>query len=400
MDSEGYFKHLDIELLKDFAAQWVNDFDYIKFEKIELRRRMTPTKLRKASKYLSAAKYAVVFYTNAEEVDEIKLINDQKNGRYNDKLKCLLPLSPYERFVGEIEYYVTIQREYKALFGNDFKNVYLKDNDNENYLKEWEFIPVPKGGCIPECIDNFTPPMVLYEAFGIFSKVKPKGVNTHQYFRVKNCDYDEFGYSEFVRCFEVDDPNNWFLPRLEVRIDGIWVCPPRSDTLFPDEEAGLCEHPKKDLTKPALSFPCSRKQIINFFEFYGIHLTEDFQQILSMQESSSVPFVKEKIIDKKIASDCLVESIYKEAERCYDVYKELFKRNELSHNVWSNRIEKLRLKIVMAADIEGIGLHHAPNNKKRNITNAIVQNALKRIDPKNRYTFNDILMLIKMKKDL
>ena len=77
----------------------------------------------------------------------------------------------------------------------------------------------------------------------------------------------QIGYSDFLRLCMVDDPND-FLYGFKVRKDGVWVIPPSNDVyLTPEERAVLSEHPKKDLTIPALAFPCSIKQLYDFLKF-------------------------------------------------------------------------------------------------------------------------------------
>ena len=80
------------------------------------------------------------------------------------------------------------------------------------------------------------------------------------------------GYSDFIRICKIDDPKSFIIPGLVVKEDGVWVDPDVDDVfLGPEERAVLYEHPKKDLTVTALSFPCSFKQFNDFFDYYGLH---------------------------------------------------------------------------------------------------------------------------------
>jgi hypothetical protein len=79
----------------------------------------------------------------------------------------------------------------------------------------------------------------------------------------------QIAYSDFIRLCRVKDPKDWS-PCTEVRIDGVWIVPPLDDVwLFPGDRGVLSEHPTKDLTKPALAFPCSLEQLQEFLQFLG-----------------------------------------------------------------------------------------------------------------------------------
>lgn len=93
--------------------------------------------------------------------------------------------------------------------------------------------------------------------------------------------------------------------------------------------------------------------------------------------------------------DCNSLSVLNEADRCYGVYKHLKKNENLSCEKWAEAIEHLKLKIIKPEDIVGIPPYYSEKNQKRNITNAIAQRALKRIDPNNNYTAADIQKLRK-----
>jgi hypothetical protein len=71
--------------------------------------------------------------------------------------------------------------------------------------------------------------------------------------------------SDFILLCRVDNPRDWF-PGMEVRLDGVWVVPPDDNLglVGHRELAVLNEHPKDDLTIPALSFPCSFTEFENF----------------------------------------------------------------------------------------------------------------------------------------
>lgn len=79
------------------------------------------------------------------------------------------------------------------------------------------------------------------------------------------------GYADFVEFFQVcGDPEKWD-ENLAVREDGVYVIPPPKEALITaSERAQLSRHPSNDLSKPALAFPCSLRDLREFMWFYGI----------------------------------------------------------------------------------------------------------------------------------
>ncbi len=83
------------------------------------------------------------------------------------------------------------------------------------------------------------------------------------------------GYDDFIRLFNVTDPEN-FAPHLEVRPDGVYVVPPKSDdNLMPEERAALTAHPTGNLRDPALPLPCRLADVEVFADFYGLRAAID-----------------------------------------------------------------------------------------------------------------------------
>jgi hypothetical protein len=82
----------------------------------------------------------------------------------------------------------------------------------------------------------------------------------------------QIGYADFIRVFNIHDPLDW-VPGLEVRKDGIWIVPAHDDDdCKPEERAILAEHPEKDLSKPALPFPCDFHRLEQFLSWLGMPL--------------------------------------------------------------------------------------------------------------------------------
>jgi hypothetical protein len=83
------------------------------------------------------------------------------------------------------------------------------------------------------------------------------------------------GYSEFVKICRIFEPDTWS-DWLSVKYDGVYIKPPASDIyLTPEERSILTEHPTYDLTKPALSFPCSLEELRAFDEYQRLGLDFD-----------------------------------------------------------------------------------------------------------------------------
>ena len=84
----------------------------------------------------------------------------------------------------------------------------------------------------------------------------------------------EIKYDDFIRIFMIgpENLNDWF-PGLEVRPDGLYVKDPKAYEgcyLCPEELATLTEHPTGNISDPALAFPCSKKELIDIINFYGL----------------------------------------------------------------------------------------------------------------------------------
>ena len=80
----------------------------------------------------------------------------------------------------------------------------------------------------------------------------------------------QVGYADFIKLCRVDKPSNWLI--YAVKHDGVYVVPPSDNVcIMPSERAAVSDHPAKDLTKPALAFPCSLEQLQEFLEQGGAH---------------------------------------------------------------------------------------------------------------------------------
>lgn len=81
----------------------------------------------------------------------------------------------------------------------------------------------------------------------------------------------QFGYSDFISLFRVDDQHNWTL-NLVVRGDGVYVLPLDDAPLaHSSERAALTAHRTGNLTEPTLTFPFSISELEAFCDMYDLH---------------------------------------------------------------------------------------------------------------------------------
>lgn len=86
---------------------------------------------------------------------------------------------------------------------------------------------------------------------------------------------NEIGYSQFVKICQVDAPENWH--GMVVMEDGVWVkVPPDHVLIAANDRSVLTEHPKNDLTIPALKFPCTYKDLRIFLEWVAEELAKTY----------------------------------------------------------------------------------------------------------------------------
>ena len=111
----------------------------------------------------------------------------------------------------------------------------------------------------------------------------------------ETADAIQIGYSDFILLCNIDDPKHWY-PSTEVKTDGVWIVPVNDDILVSAQErAILCDHPEKDLSIPALSFPCSFTDFKKFLEWLGgdiqNYVIEDNLKKFVQRQIQSMPAV-------------------------------------------------------------------------------------------------------------
>ncbi|HBM2909311.1 TPA: hypothetical protein LVL19_004851 [Klebsiella michiganensis] len=118
-------------------------------------------------------------------------------------------------------------------------------------------------------------------------------------------------FIDIMMIFDIEpcDCNDWPAPGMTLKEDGIWVTPPSEinkeirDSLTKEELHALIDHPTGDYTKPAISIPCERDDLVDFLvdiEFFGFGLItkiekecEDIEG-LEINESGNIKKAKER----------------------------------------------------------------------------------------------------------
>lgn len=112
-------------------------------------------------------------------------------------------------------------------------------------------------------------------------------------------------FIDITMIFDIEpcDCNDWPAPGMNLKEDGVWVTPPSKineeirDSLTKEELHALIDHPTGDYTKPAISIPCERDDLVDFLvdiEFFGFGLItkiekecEDIER-LEINESGNI----------------------------------------------------------------------------------------------------------------
>jgi hypothetical protein len=203
--ARGFFKGLDIEMLKTYASEWVKGHSYVRIEQVELRRYTPIKEVVNVDTDAPKVQYAIVFKTlepaeapffalsvEARELvekaarslaasgdEDPKLLKTKKKRRDlvdsivgvldEDHIRRVtgeVPTSPLEKLIARTGYRETLwPRKYRRLVGHDFKSVYRNEPPpGKNFLNEWIFIALARDESLPSGVVNSTPPVLLYEA--------------------------------------------------------------------------------------------------------------------------------------------------------------------------------------------------------------------------------------------
>lgn len=116
-------------------------------------------------------------------------------------------------------------------------------------------------------------------------------------------------YADFIRLCKVDNPASW-AQGFRIAHDGVWiVLPPDDADIYPSERAVLSDHPLGDLSKPALTFPCSLEEFHGFILWSGLNgcvVQCEMEKYLEEKNETIEPhdaFVKRMIINGKSVLD-------------------------------------------------------------------------------------------------
>ena len=154
------------------------------------------------------------------------------------------------------------------------------------------------------------------------------------------------GYSEFIKLCRISEPDNWS-DELSVKFDGVYIKSPTPElSLTPEERSILTEHPRHDLTKPALSFPCSLEELQAFDEFLCLGLDLDGVDEHAQQEAppydpilpAALPEVRQQEVEKS--------AVYKIKDKessilSYEICVAKKRANSLDsvHHVWNALVD-------------------------------------------------------------
>lgn len=112
-----------------------------------------------------------------------------------------------------------------------------------------------------------------------------------------------FGYSDFIRDFDVDRPSYWF--GFVIRHDGVYVSVPDDNgAMSVKERAERSWHHECDVTKPALVFPYDIDELHAFVTAYHLEGVipndEVYWMIVGLSESGSPPVTTSKGVPKTV----------------------------------------------------------------------------------------------------
>jgi len=134
------------------------------------------------------------------------------------------------------------------------------------------------------------------------------------------CGMGRITYNEFSIIFRIEYENrNKWLTNFDVRDDGIYIKARETYGgcfLTPEELAVLTEHPAGNLSEPALRFPCSKKDLTEFIDFYGLRGCYDSEALASFEDEPEVDRLK--LIDSKsLSSFPFIENAHIEINNYY-----------------------------------------------------------------------------------
>lgn len=118
-----------------------------------------------------------------------------------------------------------------------------------------------------------------------------------------------FGYSDFILDWQVEKPAHWY--GFEVRPDGVYVAVPADDDplVTAKERADSTWHHEADLTKPALRFPYSLKELHAFVSAYKLESLIASNEIYGLMGAmSDISQSHVKAIERENGLECAAQS--------------------------------------------------------------------------------------------
>jgi len=161
-----HFRELKFFVLKKYAKRWVQKYSDIQIKRIFL--------FRYSSKYqeyypflkdgeMMPIKYALVFeILNCDkEFELLEARNQESINETLERVKSGKQKTALEEFIDATEFNRRYPRNYRAFIDSSFVHVYA-NNPGKNFLNDWVFIPVKRGGNLGLNILTNEPHWTLY----------------------------------------------------------------------------------------------------------------------------------------------------------------------------------------------------------------------------------------------
>lgn len=162
-------------------------------------------------------------------------------------------------------------------------------------------------------------------------------------------------------------------PSLIVKDGGIWInSPSEHETSFLSKKEiyYLKKHPKRDLEVPALAFPCSKDEFVEFMDFAGISDCIDWEEMDALVRDPEEKLAEGGNLDETDNSINRTFNIeeYREFSN-EDIYVEMLKRSfskqEIANVLFKERSLTDR-KIAVVFGLDGSDVNRIKINKLRN----------------------------------
>ncbi|WP_265669800.1 hypothetical protein [Klebsiella grimontii] len=211
-------------------------------------------------------------------------------------------------------------------------------------------------------------------------------------------------FIDIMMIFNIEpcDCNDWPAPGMILKEDGIWVTPPSEinkeirDSLTKEGLHALIDHPTGDYTKPAISIPCERDNLVDFLvdiEFFGFGLItkiekecEDIER-LEINESGNIKNAKERYVEHyENEMEKLRESTRIELKKqINDYFPSASKNGEDKKISMAQQHEALILKTIRDLEYDPLKIYQ--ENGKKGIKNEVWNRLSSEFDRKETFEY-------------